>query len=180
MKIRFSGFGGQGIVLCGVVFGRAAMMDGKNSMQTQSYGSASRGGLTRSDVCIQDGEIHDLIYDRFDVIVALSQRSYAAFRDLLAPDGKLFYESDLVTIEDEDRARAFGVPATQLAYDEFGRKIIANMIMMGFVNEVAGLVTRDSAIATIRQHVPPGTEDLNIRAFDEGGRRGAELREAHA
>jgi 2-oxoglutarate ferredoxin oxidoreductase subunit gamma len=175
VRIRFAGFGGQGVVLCGVAFGHAAMLDGKSAMQTQSYGSASRGGLTRSDVCIEAGEIHDLVYDRFDVLVCLSNPSYRAFRDLLAPDGKLFVESELVQLEPEDAGRAFGLPATQVAYDSFGRKIIANMIMMGFANEVAGVVSHESLVRTIRQSVPPGTEDLNISAFEEGRRRGAAL-----
>jgi 2-oxoglutarate ferredoxin oxidoreductase subunit gamma len=178
MRVRFAGFGGQGIVLCGVVFGQAAMLDGLNACQTQSYGSASRGGLTRSDVCIQQDEIHDLIYDRFDVLVALSQRSYDAFRTELDPEGRLFYESELVEIRGEDRERGIGLPATQLAYDAFGRKIIANMIMMGCVHEIAGLASRESLLRTIRQHVPAGTEQLNVDAFAEGARRAAELREA--
>ena len=63
MKLRFAGFGGQGVVLCGFIFGKAAMFEGKNSIHTQSYGSASRGGLTKSDVAIESGEIYDLIQD---------------------------------------------------------------------------------------------------------------------
>ncbi len=98
MKIRFAGFGGQGVVLCGVVFGQAAMYDGLRSLQTQSYGSASRGGLTRSDVCIEDGEIYDLIYDEIDALVALSQQSYDRFRTELTEDAKILYESDMVEI----------------------------------------------------------------------------------
>jgi 2-oxoglutarate ferredoxin oxidoreductase subunit gamma len=168
MKIRFAGFGGQGIVLCGVVFGQAAMLDGRSAMQTQSYGSASRGGLTTSDVCIESGEIHDLIYDEFDVVVAMSAPSYRAFRGRLAEGGRLFYESDLVELDEEDRGHALGVPATQLAYDGFGRKIIANMIMMGFVNAICPLASREALEETIRGIVPPGTEDLNMKAFDEG------------
>ncbi len=168
MKIRFAGFGGQGIVLCGVVFGNAAMLDGKNAMQTQSYGSASRGGLTRSDVCIQADTIHDLVYDRFDVLVALSPPSYRGFRGDLGPEGALFYESDLVEVSEEDTTRGHGLAATQLAYDHFGRKIMANMIMMGFVNATVPLASRESLIRTIRGSVPPGTEDKNIEAFDLG------------
>ena len=66
MRLRFAGFGGQGVVLCGFIFGKAAMLDGKNSIHTQSYGSASRGGLTKSDVVIEEGEIYDLVHDEVD------------------------------------------------------------------------------------------------------------------
>ena len=78
MKLRFAGFGGQGVVLCGFIFGKAAMFEGKNSIHTQSYGSASRGGLTKSDVAIESGEIYDLIHDEVDVLVTMSQQSYDA------------------------------------------------------------------------------------------------------
>jgi len=89
MRLRFAGFGGQGVVLCGFIFGKAAMLDGKNAIHTQSYGSASRGGLTRSDVGIEDGEIYDLVFQDLDVLVTLSQQSYNAFRADLRDDGGL-------------------------------------------------------------------------------------------
>jgi 2-oxoglutarate ferredoxin oxidoreductase subunit gamma len=180
VRVRFAGFGGQGIVLCGVVLGQAAMLDGRNAMQTQSYGSASRGGLTRSDVCVEEGEIHDLHIDRFDVLVTLSQPSYRAFRDRLVPGGSLFVESELVTLEEEDRAIARGIPATRLAEERLGRRIVANMLVLGFVNGATGLASRESMVRTIRQHVPPGTDELNVRAYDEGVRLAAESREAIA
>ncbi len=174
MKIRFAGFGGQGIVLCGVVFGQAAMLDGKRSIQTQSYGSASRGGLTRSDVCIQEDEIYDLLYEEVDVLVAMSQQSYDAFTDGLTADGHLFYESTMVTPtavitpSAEASGHSLGIDATDLAFKQFKRKVVANMIMMGFVNGALGLVSHDALVATVREKVPPGTEDLNIEALGLG------------
>ena len=174
MRLRFAGFGGQGVVLCGFIFGKAAMLDGKRSIHTQSYGSASRGGLTRSDVVIQDGEIHDLAPDRVDILVAMSQQSYDTFRLDLESDGLLFFESDLVQIEPGEEARAHGIRATDIAFKTFGRKIIANMLMIGFVNQVGGLVSHASLERTMRESVPPGTEDTNIAALVEGKRLGKE------
>ena len=170
MRLRFAGFGGQGVVLCGFIFGKAAMFDGKNSIHTQSYGSASRGGLTTSDVVIEEGEIYDLVHDEVDVLAAMSQQSYDAYRGALVDGGLLFYESDLVTPAEDDDARSFGLQATDIAFKEFGRKIIANMLMIGFVNEIAELVSHDSLLRTIRGSVPPGTEELNIAAWEMGAR----------
>ena len=170
MRLRFAGFGGQGVVLCGFIFGKAAMFDGKNSIHTQSYGSASRGGLTTSDVVIEEGEIYDLVHDEVDVLAAMSQQSYDAYRGALVDGGLLFYESDLVTPAEDDDARSFGLQATDIAFKEFGRKIIANMLMIGFVNEIAELVSHDSLLRTIRGSVPPGTEELNIAALEMGAR----------
>jgi len=174
MKLRFAGFGGQGVVLCGFVFGKAAMLDGLNSIHTQSYGSASRGGLTKSDVGIESGEIYDLIHDEVDVLVTMSQQSYDAYRGALLDGGLLFFESDLVTPDEDESARRYGLQATDIAFKEFGRKIIANMLMIGFVNEIAGLVTHESLLRTISASVPPGTEEKNIAALEMGIRCASE------
>jgi 2-oxoglutarate ferredoxin oxidoreductase subunit gamma len=168
MRVRFAGFGGQGVVLCGFILGKAAMYDGKNSIHTQSYGSASRGALTKSDVQIAEGEIHDLICEELDVLVVLSQQSYGEYRSELLPEGLLFYESDLVSVEPSDVEAGHGAGVTDLAHKELGRRIMANIVMMGYVNEVARLVSHESMLRTIRESVPSGTEDKNVEAFERG------------
>jgi 2-oxoglutarate ferredoxin oxidoreductase subunit gamma len=174
--VRFAGFGGQGIVLCGFIFGKAAMLEGKNSVQTQSYGSASRGGLTKSDVSIEDGEIHDLVHDKFDILVTLSQASYEKYQVDLLPGGHLFYESELMSVAEDGDRRCHGVGVTDIAFKKFGRKIMANVIMTGFVNEMTGLLTRESVEQTIRESVPPKTVASNLEAYAEGARLAAEHR----
>lgn len=172
MRLRFAGFGGQGVVLCGFIFGKAAMLDGRSSIHTQSYGSASRGGLTTSDVTIEDGEIYDLGHDELDILVTMSQQSYDAYRGALVPGGTLFYEADMVAACAADGVRVHGLNATDLAFKQFGRKIIANMLMIGFVNGIAGLVSHESLVRTVRESVPPKTEAKNIAALDLGVREG--------
>jgi len=174
MRLRFAGFGGQGVVLCGFIVGKAAMLDGKSAIHTQSYGSASRGGLTKSDVGIADGEIHDLVHDELDVLVAMSQQSHDKYLGDLLPEGLLCYESDLVEPTGERVDRAYGIGATDIAFKSFGRKIMANMIMVGFVNEISRIVSYDSLVRTIGEVVPPGTEQKNIEALREGMRRATE------
>jgi 2-oxoglutarate ferredoxin oxidoreductase subunit gamma len=173
-RLRFAGFGGQGVVLCGYIVGKAAMLDGLNSIHTQSYGSASRGGLTRSDVVISEGEIYDLINDELDLLVAMSQQSYDAFASMLAPGGYLFFESDLVKPTADPGSRVYGFPATDTAFKSFGRKIIANILMIGFMNAIAEVISHDSLVTTIQETVPPGTEEKNIAALEEGMRLGRE------
>ncbi len=179
MRLRFAGFGGQGVVLCGYIFGKAAMLDGKSSIHTQSYGSASRGGLTKSDVAIVEGEIHDLIHSELDLLVTMSQQSYDKYRSALVAGGLLFFESDLVELV-TDRETAlpadggYGVSATDIAVKSFGRRIMANMIMIGFVNQIASVVSYDALAKTIQEAVPAGTEGKNIEALCEGMRLGSE------
>ncbi len=176
MKVRFAGFGGQGVVLCGVIFGRAAMLDGKRAVQTQAYGSASRGGLTKSDVCIESGEIYDLTYEEFDALVLMSQEAYDHYAENLGPEGRIVYESDMVEIGDELKGRAHGMAATDMAFKDFGRKIMANMIMMGFLNETVGIVSHESLVRTVRELVPKGTEDKNQAAVEKGVQMAAQRR----
>ena len=178
MKLRFAGFGGQGVVLCGVIFGRAAMRDGKRAVQTQAYGSASRGGLTKSDVCIQTDEIYDLTYEELDALVLLSQEAYDHYAGNLGDDGLMVYESDLVEIGDELKGRAHGMAATDMAFKGFGRKIMANMIMMGYLNETMGIVSHESLVQTVREAVPNGTEDKNQEAVERGVQMAARRRAA--
>jgi len=174
MRIRFAGFGGQGVVLCGFIIGKAAMLEGKNAIHTQSYGSASRGGLTKSDVGISDTEIYDLAYDELDVLVTMSQQSYDKYCAELSRDGLLFYESDLVQIARAPGRQVYGTGATDIAYKQFGRKIMANLIMVGFVNEIAQIVDQTALRRTITESVPRGTEEKNLLACAEGERLGRE------
>lgn len=172
MIVRFSGFGGQGIVLSGYIYGAAAVKDGKRVVQTQSYGSESRGGGCRSDVLVSDEEIYELAPTRLDVLVAMSQHAFDTYIPDLAPEGILLLEEDLVEAGGRAPPRTHGVGATEIAYKEFGRKIMANMVMLGFAGAVVRAVSREALEAAVRENVPPGTEEKNLAAFGEGWRRG--------
>jgi 2-oxoglutarate ferredoxin oxidoreductase subunit gamma len=172
MNIRFSGFGGQGIVLSGYIYGVAAVLDGKQALQTQSYGSESRGGGCRSDVIISDADIHELAPPRLDVLIALSQAAYDAYRPALKEGGTLILEDDLVQPGDGAPARTFRIKATDIAHKKFGRKIMANMVMLGFICPILQVVSKDSLEQAILGNVPKGTEEMNQQAFEEGYRLG--------
>jgi len=175
MNIRIAGFGGQGIVMAGYVLGHAGVLDGGNALQTQSYGSESRGGVCKSDVIFSQGEILDLAPPVLDVLVAMSQPALGKYLADLKKDGILIYDSNLVKPGNGD-IRAFGLPATQIANKTFGRDIVANIIMLGCLAGLTGVVSRDSLRRAISESVPPKTVDMNIEAFEEGFRNGTEHR----
>ncbi|MFC1683073.1 2-oxoacid:acceptor oxidoreductase family protein, partial [Candidatus Zixiibacteriota bacterium] len=67
VSVRFSGSGGQGAVMSGIILAKAAVLyerrhatqkDGKFAIQTQSYGPEVRGSVTKSDVKISDERIY--------------------------------------------------------------------------------------------------------------------------
>ncbi len=169
--LRFAGFGGQGIVKLGEIFGAAATAAGKVALQNQSYGSSARGGLCTSDVTVSDGEILEIEPDAFDVMVVLSHDSAKAFLPELKPGGVCIYEQDLMDLPEGFDGQAHGISATQIAAKDLGRRIVTNMVVLGFCSAITKLVDRSFLEETIRQQVPPGTEELNLRALDEGWKR---------
>ena len=173
MNIRLAGFGGQGIVMAGYVLGHAGVLDGHGALQTQSYGSESRGGACKSDVIISEDDILDFEPPVLDVLVAMSQPALDRFIKNLKQGGLLIYDSDLVKPGDSG-ARAFGQPATTIAEKTFGRDVVANAIMLGCLAGLTGAVSADSLRKAISESVPPKTVDLNLEAFDEGLKRGTD------
>lgn len=171
-NIRFCGFGGQGILLSGFIFGTAAVNDGNKVLQTQSYGSESRGGGCRSDVIISREEILDLAPSRFDALVALSQSAYDTYINSLHGDGLLLIDEDMVNTGTQPAAGTYKVKATDIAQNKLGNKLAANMVMMGFTSAVLESVSKESLKKAITQNVSKDTSELNLQAFEEGYRLG--------
>ena len=172
MNVRLAGFGGQGIVMAGYVLGHAGLLDGGNALQTQSYGSESRGGTCKSDVIISDGEILDFVPSALDVLIAMSQPACETYLPDLKEDGVLIFDSGLVK-PGRAAARAFGLPATHIAEKTFGRDVVANVIMLGSLVGLTGVASRDSLRQAISESVPPKTVEMNLAAFEEGFQRAA-------
>jgi 2-oxoglutarate ferredoxin oxidoreductase subunit gamma len=169
VEVRFTGFGGQGMVVMGYILGRAATVyDGKNASMTQSYGPEARGGASSTQVVISSGPIFYPYVTEPSVMVGMSQEGYTKYRKNLTQDGKLLIDEDLVTLApDENLARVYRIPATRLA-EELGRKIVANIVMLGFFSALTGLVNDASLRKAISEAVPRATIDLNIKAYDKG------------
>jgi 2-oxoglutarate ferredoxin oxidoreductase subunit gamma len=170
MRVRFTGLGGQGVVVAGVIYGHAAMFDGLNVLQNQSYGSTTRGGVTTSDVTIDPGEIHELECPDFDVVVALCQEAHDKFRKLVLPGGILITERSLVDVDAASAAgvRHVPVPAIEAARDQLGRQILANIVTLGALAQLVDTVSDAALRRAIEAHVPPGTAAINLKAFDLG------------
>jgi len=169
--IRFAGFGGQGIVKSSLIMGQSAVSDGKKAIQNQSYGSESRGGECRGDVIISSDDIYELEPVSYDLLVAMTQPAYDKFIGSLKPGGTLIYDKDLVVIDDKthpDGIQTYGIDATDIAFKQFGRKIVANMVMLGFMNTLLKIVSPSALEKAILDNVPPGTDQLNLDAMRKG------------
>lgn len=170
VEAQLAGFGGQGIVLAGVILSEAALRDGRHVVQTQSYGPESRGGAARSDVVISDEPVDYPKVLTPDVLVTLSQPAFDKYVAGAERGERLvIVEEDLVQSDDAGLCRA---PFTKIA-DELGRKIVANMVMLGYVTAASAIVSEQAIRAAITAKVPKGTEELNLKAFGAGFALGA-------
>ena len=168
-EIKIGGLGGQGVILTGLVVGKAAALySGKNATMIQSFGPEARGSACSSQVVVADEEILYPYVRQPEVLVAMSQEAYTKFTSELVPDGVLLYEQDLVHLDDQVGGRtSYGVPATRIAED-LGNRIVVNMVMLGFFTAVTGLLSEEAVKDAVRSSVPHGTEELNLLAFGRG------------
>lgn len=169
-EVRLAGFGGQGIILAGYILGKAsALFDGKHAVQTQAYGPEARGGACSAGVVISDEKLDYPLVATPDLLAVMSQEAYKVFSPALKPGGLLLTDEDLVLLEDAHppTARILSIPATRIA-EEMGKKIIANIVMLGFLTAVGNVVSLAAMEKAVRSSVPPPTVDLNMTAFTKG------------
>ena len=163
--VRICGLGGQGVVLAGRLLGAAAVRQWKFVVQTQSYGSAARGGASRADVTVSDQPIMELAPPRYDFLIAMSQPAHNAYIAGLSPDGMLLYDSDMVKPSFE--GRKVGVAAMRIAKDRFKSVMFANMVMLGAFCAVSGFVSLDAVKEELQERGVKRLEE-NLAALDAG------------
>jgi 2-oxoglutarate ferredoxin oxidoreductase subunit gamma len=168
VEVRISGLGGQGVVLAGQILGRAAVYDGKNVVQTQSYGAEARGSIAKSEVIISDGKIGFPMVRRCDILVAMNQEALDKNLKDLREDGVLIIDSTYVKKVPETRAKIFKIPATEHAEKTFGDGIYANMLMLGGLTKVTGIVSENAMKEAIQSAVAKSVADVNKSAYDKG------------
>ncbi len=182
VEVRIAGFGGQGIVLSGLMLASAACLyEGKNVVCTQSYGPESRGSHCRSDIIISDEEVDALAVERPDILIVMSDEAYREYLRGLKSGGILLVDPDMIRKREPiEGIEVYEVPATRMA-EELGRAVVANVIMLGALTSITNVVSEEAMRKSIIRYVPKGTESLNIKAFERGldyGREPSVKREA--
>ncbi len=165
-EVRLAGTGGQGAILAGIILAEAAIREGKNVVQTQSYGPEARGGASRSEVVISEQEIDYPKVLEPDITLCMSQEACDRYGNQTREGGLLILDADHVNRA--PTTRAVRVRLTSLAREETGRGITANVIALGLLTGLTGIVSRESLEHAVRAHAPRGTEDLNLRALAAG------------
>ena len=167
-EILVTGFGGQGILLAGQVLGTAACIkDHMESTLTQSYGPEARGGACSAQVIISDRPIHYPYVTNPDILVCMSQTGYDKYGHLLRENGILIIDQDMVRSLENTGGVVFPIRATRIA-EELGSKMMANVVMLGFITSITAAVSIEGMLASVADSVPKGTEAANAAAFNRG------------
>lgn len=167
-EMRLSGSGGQGMIFASVVLSKAVGIGehAKNVCQSQSYGPEARGGASKSDVVVSSEEIYYPKAMKLDLLLAMTQEALDKYSPDLKADGILIVDSSLVSEYPADRA--YALEFTRMARNDVGNIMVANVIALGAIGALSGLVTKERLTEVVLQHAPKGTEDKNRKAVELG------------
>ena len=178
LEIRLSGSGGQGMVLGAIILAEAAAIyDGKNATQSQSYGPEARGGSSKSDVVLSEGDIEYPKATTLDILLAMTQESCDKYCCDLRPGGLLIVDEDYVLDIPKIDGRVVKLPIMRLASESVGKKVVANIVALGALVELTGVVTDEALRKAVLAKVPRGTEELNTRALQVGVKAAQSVKE---
>lgn len=167
IEIRLAGEGGQGMILAGIILAEAAAIyDGKNAIQTQSYGPEARGGASKSEIIIGCGDLDYPEVIHADILLALSQEACDKYASNLKKTGVLIVDEEKVGRV--PTSHAYKAPVMQLALQSTGKSITANVVALGVLVGLTGVVSREAIEQAVIARSPKGTEDLNRAALEAG------------
>ncbi len=176
-RIVFSGSGGQGVITAAIILGEAAALhEGLNAVQTQSYGPEARGGATRADVVISQ---HPIRYPKVispHVLVCLTQEAYNKYSGIGRPGGLLIIDSQLVTPAKKSDARQVALPMYQAVMEAIGNPVVFNICMLGALVGLTSLVKPESLWRAVQSKIPPAFLEINQRALELGGELASSVR----
>jgi 2-oxoglutarate ferredoxin oxidoreductase subunit gamma len=174
-EMRLSGSGGQGMILASVIMAEAIGTDpSKRVVQTQSYGPEARGGASKADVVVSTNEIYYPKALTLDLLLAMTQESMDKYYPDLKENGTLIIDNVLVTQVPTDNY--YGLPFTRLAREEAGHVMVANVIALGAIAGLTGIVSHEALVNAVLARAPRGTEEKNRKAVEIGFREALKIK----
>jgi len=162
-EVILAGSGGQGLVLAGIMLGEAAIADGRNVVQTVSYGIASRGGFSQAEVIIDRAEIIFPQVEKPDIVLALTEEAFEMYAGLAATGTRIFYDATL--LPNRAGPNWSGYPFTRMAAD-LGHPAGANIIALGAIAAATGVVGVESLVRVMENRFSPAA--ANVAALHAG------------
>lgn len=169
VRLVFSGSGGQGVITAAIILAEAAVIyEGKNATQSQSYGAAARGGATRSDIIIADGEINFPEVTQPNILVCLTQEAYNVYSPIIRPGGTLLSDSRFVSTTRKVDAKQIEISMYDTVMEKIGKPVVFNICVLGALLGIQEIIKPESVLSAVADRVPRDFVDLNNRAFDIG------------
>lgn len=168
LELRLSGSGGQGILLAAALLAAAALQAGKQVVQTQSYGPEARGGASKAEVIISDAEIDYPEVRLAHLTLCLSQPAFDKYARQAGPGSVIYVDSGLVKPTAIAGVQILGAPFTQLASEQLGRTVVANIVALGALAAHSRVVEREVLFAALARRLPAKLLELNQRALELG------------
>lgn len=175
-EIRFSGAGGQGLITAGIILAEAAaIVEKRHAAQSQSYGPEARGGASKSEVIISDGPIDYPKATIVDACLAMTQESADKYANGIKKGGILLLDSDFVKKDPQGDFKIYKMQITRTAKEELGREIVANVVALGAMIALTGVVSREAGETAVLAKVPEAFVELNKKAYALGFEKGKAL-----
>ncbi len=168
-QIRLSGYGGQGVILAGVLLGEAGVIDGKYVAGSNSYGAQARGSGCKSEVVFSSEPIDFPHLLTADILIAMSQGAYNLYSgDVREPGGIILYDQGQATAREGLNLDQVGIPATEQALTKLKNKQVANIVLLGALIQRVKIVSLEAMEKAMKTHVSERFRDLNLRALTLG------------
>jgi 2-oxoglutarate ferredoxin oxidoreductase subunit gamma len=170
--MRFTGVGGQGVLLAGEIFAAAKIKAGGHGLKTATYTSQVRGGPTVVDITLDDEEIfYPYANDgEIDFMLSVAQKSYDLFKDGVSNGGTIVIEPNLVkpTEEDKKRWNIVEIPIITIAKEEVGNVITQSVIALAIANCFMNALDKEHLKDVMLSKVPKKVHEVNLKAYDLG------------
>ena len=170
--MRFTGVGGQGVLLAGEIFAAAKIKTGGYGLKTATYTSQVRGGPTVVDITLDDDEIYYPYANdgEIDFMLSVAQVSYNSFKNGVQEGGTIVIEPNLVSPTEEDRKKwnIIEIPIITIAKEEVGNVITQSVVALAIANNITNAIDKDTLREVMLSKVPKKVHELNKKAYELG------------
>lgn len=176
-ECRFAGSGGQGLISAGIILSEAMICQGKQAVQTQSYGPEARGGSSKSEVVISDGEVSSPEVYNPDMFIALTEEAYNKYLSNVSSGATVIVDTTYFNPVPQEGLKTIALPITEICTREIGDVRTANIYTLGLLAGLADFVHYETLKASMLSRMAPKLHAINIKALDAGYKKSQEYRE---
>lgn len=169
-ELRFTGVGGQGVLLAGEILAEAKIKDSGYGVKAATYTSQVRGGPTKVDILLDEEEILYPYAQNIDFMLSTAQISFDQFKIDIKKNAIVVVETNLVkpAKEDYEKYKIYSIPIITIAKEEVGVPITQSIVALAITVSLTKCVNKEVVYNTMLSKVPKKMVDVNKKAFELG------------